>query len=248
MKTRGSHFRPKATVRVAILALLAIKWAAAPQAYALTMYTGIVGDLANPRAAIDFGNPSYGYAQEFTITSGTWDIFQAQINLGDLATMPGSPLLQVRNAQGSGLGPGMTVLGSFTMNPNDIPTGFNFANIVAPVDASFILGPGTYWFCLGNDQPTGGFWVPFASDNSLVEGGVAGTVDTTAVAQSGDGGQTFGAPSLGGYSLLFELDAQPVPEPGTAKMIGVVLMFLGWRFLIRCSRRTLNLLFDHQTA
>jgi len=230
MKATWFYFRFAGTVRAAILTVLAIGLAATPQAQA-TIYTGIVGNLGNPRAAIDLGNPSYGYAQEFTITSGTWNIFQSQINLGALATMPGSPLLQVRNALGAGLGPGTTVLGSFTLNPNDIPTGFNFANIVAPADTSFILSPGIYWFCLGNDQPTGGFWVPFADDNSMVQGGLDGTVNTTGVAQSGDGGQTFGSPSLGGNALLFQLDAQPVPEPGSVGLFG--LMFLGWLFLIR---------------
>lgn len=236
MKTTSLHFRFWGAVRVAILILPAIGLTATPQALA-DSYTSIISDLANPRAGISFGNPSYGYAQEFTITGGAWDITQAQINLGDLSPLPGSPLLQVRNSLGAGLGPGTSVLGSFTMNPNDIPSGFNFANIAAPADNSFILGPGTYWLCFGNNQPTGGFWVAFASDNSLVQGGLAGTVNTTAVAQSSDGGQTFGAPSLGGFALLIELDGQPVPEPGAFGLFGMGALFLGWCSLIRRRQR-----------
>lgn len=194
----------------------------------------VVGDLNNGRAAIDFGNPSYGYAQEFTITSGTWNIYQAWFNIGEGDGLPGPPLLQVRNSLGAGQGPGNTVLGAFTLNPNDIPTGFNFANVLAPANQDFILGPGTYWFCFGNDQPTGGPWIPFADTSTLAQGGVAGIVTATAPAQSSDGGQTFGSPSLGGYSLIFELDATPVPEPGTVALLG-----LGGLLIISRIRRSL---------
>ena len=214
---------------MAILSLLTTELTATPQ----SVTDIIISDLASPRGAIDFGDPSYGYAQEFTVTSGTWNIFQAQINLGDGAGLPGSPLLQVRNYLGAGLAPGTEVLGSFTMNPNDIPTGFNFANIVATANNDFILGPGTYWLCFGNDLPTGGFWVAFADDGSLVQDGISGIVNMDTVAQSGDGGQTFGTPSLGGYDLIFGLQGQPVPEASTLSLLGIGFVFLGWNFVRR---------------
>ncbi|PWU11852.1 MAG: hypothetical protein C5B50_22605 [Verrucomicrobia bacterium] len=181
----------------------------------------VVGDLGSPQGGINFGNPGYGYAQEFTISSGLWTISQAWISLGDSATMPGPPLFQVRNTLGSSVGPGATVLGSFILNPNDIPTGFNFANILAPANSPFMLGPGTYWLCIGNNQPVGGFWVPMATDNTLVQGGIAGIINTTAVALSSNGGQTFSPPSLGGWALITQLDGTQVPEPQVWALLAV---------------------------
>lgn len=170
----------------------------------------IVSDLTNSFDAIDFVNPTLGYAQQFTIATGFWRINQAQINIGDNYDMPASPRFRVLGELSPGYGPGWNIYGSFTMNPNDIPTGFNFANVAAAASPSFVLGPGTYWLGIGNPYDNSEFILGFTAANPPGQTGVAGTVGTIGVSQSGDGGWSFGPPSLGGYELLVELNGVQV--------------------------------------
>jgi hypothetical protein len=220
---------PTQFYRLGGLAITLAALLAARQSQATINGSAVASDLANSFTALSFDNPGNGFAQQFTITSGNWTVTQAQINLGmQDPVYPVTPLLQLRNAFGVGGGPGAT-LGSFTVNPNDIPPWIfgvnNFGTVTAPAASSFELGPGTYWLCVMNASPNGGFMNGYATANPLVQTGIAGVVPlNNAVQLTYDGGNTFAPANYGDIAMLIELDAQPVPEPaaGSLALLGLL--------------------------
>src|ERR1035438_5637701 len=129
-----------------------IRWlilsAALIAANAHAQSTIIAGDLQNAFDAIGSLPPAYGWAQQFTIASGTWNVTAAEVYVGNqYPGLPSVPVVQIRNAAAGNI-PGASKLGTFTMNPNNIPAwafGVNhLAAVSAAADASFGLGPGTY--------------------------------------------------------------------------------------------------------
>ena len=135
-----------------------------------------------------------------------------------------TPLLEIRNGLEGG-GPGTTILGSFDVNPNDVPPFIlgnnNMAEVSAPAGSSFSLGPGDYWLCLINPNPSiGTIYVGFTEPGLLVEDGVFGNIDTNVdLYRSFDGGTSFS--DFGPYPVLMEVRAQLVPEPTTVSLLGL---------------------------
>lgn len=229
---------PTQFYRLGGLAMTLAALLAARPSQAVIFGSPVASDLANSFTALSFDNPGDGFAQQFTITSGNWTVTQAQINLGmQDPVYPVTPLLQLRSASGVGGGPGAT-LGSFTVNPNDIPPWIlnvnNFGTVTAPAASSFQLGPGTYWLCVMNASGIGGFMNGYATANPLVQTGIAGTVPlSNGVQLTYDGGNTFAPANFGDTAMLIELDAQPVPEPATGSL--ALLGLLG--VAVRAGRR-----------
>jgi len=108
----------------------------------------VAGDLQNPFNVIGTLPPNYGWAQQFTIANGFWNLTAAEVYVGNqYPGLPAVPVVQIRSAAG-GI-PGNNVLGTLTMNPDKIPAwemGVNhLAPVSAPADSGIALGPGTYW-------------------------------------------------------------------------------------------------------
>jgi hypothetical protein len=238
MKSVSPSVFPTQLHRLCGFALTTAALLAARPSAAVIYGSAVASDLANPFVALSFVNPGIGFAQQFTITSGNWSVTQAQINLGmQDPSYPVTPVLQVRNAAGAGGGPGAT-LGSFTVNPNDIPPWIfgvnNFGIVTAPAAASFELGPGTYWLCVMNTSSLGGFMDGYATANPLVQTGIAGNVSlSNGVQATSDGGNSFAPANFGDTAMLIELDAQPVPEPSAGSLVLLGLCGL----LVRALRR-----------
>ena len=188
----------------------------------------IAGDLQNAFDAIGSLPPDYGWAQQFTIASGTWNVTSAEVYVGNqYPGLPAVPVVQVRNAAGNI--PGSSILGSFTMNPNNIPAwefGVNhLAAVSAPADSGIALGPGTYWLCMMNFAATnsdGTINVGFADASPMRQSGAAGNLINVATLATWDG-QKFSSytPGIVNQTLLVQLDGQPVPEPSTWMLAGL---------------------------
>ena len=185
--------------------------------------TIIAGDLQNPFNAIGSLPPDYGWAQEFTITSGTWNVTNAEVYVGNqYPGEPSVPVVQIRNTAAGNI-PGDTLFGTFTMNPNNIPawgSGVNhLAAVSAPADSSISLGAGTYWLCMMNFAATnsgGEINVGFADASPMRQSGAAGNLINVASVATWNG-QSFNSytPGIAGLTLLVQLDGLPAPEPST---------------------------------
>lgn len=180
----------------------------------------LVGDLANSFDALGRLPSDYGWAQEITIGNGVWNLTAAEVYVGNqFPGYPAVPVVQIRNVAAGNV-PGNTVLGSFTMNPNDIPaweSGVNnLAAVSAPADSSIVLGPGIYWLCMMNFAPSGSYDVinvGFTTSPPQQSGAIGNTVnDTTLAVWDGTNFSSVTA-SFAHQTLLVELDGQPVPEP-----------------------------------
>ena len=184
----------------------------------------IAGDLANSFDVLGRLPADYGWAQELSIGNGIWNLTSAAVYVGNQdPSYPAVPVVQIRDAA-SGNVPGSNVLGTFTMNPNNIPSwefGVNhLAAILAPADSSIVLGPGIYWLCMMNFAPSTSqdvINVGFADMNPLQQSGIAGnTVDGGTLATwDGNTFRSF-SPTIAHQTLLVELDGQPIPEPSAS--------------------------------
>jgi hypothetical protein len=198
----------------------------AANAYAQS--TPIAGDLQNPFDIIGSLPPDYGWAQQFTIAGGTWNVTAAEVYVGNqYPGLPSVPVVQIRS-DAAGNVPGDTLFGTFTMNPNNIPAwefGVNhLAAVSAPADSSISLGPGTYWLCMMNFAATnsyGAIDVGFADASPMQQSGAAGNLINVASLATWNG-QSFSSytPEIGGQTLLVELDGLPIPEPSAWTLVG----------------------------
>jgi hypothetical protein len=206
------------------------------QSQALPTESVLAGSLSSPFDGVLQNVPGYGQAQKFSITSAIWTVTQARLVLGmQDPVYPVTPALQIRDAYGAGGGPG-AVLGTFSINPADIPAwemGVNhFGTVTAPASTGFNLGAGSYWLCLVHTGWIGGFDVALASQDPFSQSGVAGSVILgNGALRTYDGGQSFVA-DLGGWALLTEVDGVAVPEPSA-----LALAVLGSLFLRTSVRR-----------
>lgn len=191
--------------------------------------TIVAGDLGNPMYAIGSLPPAYGWAQQFTIASGLWNLTSAEVAVGDqYPGLPSVPVVQIRNATAGNL-PGTGILGTFTMNPNNIPAWQfgveHIAPVSAPADSSIVLGPGTYWLCMMNfalPASQGEIYVGFANSARTQQSGAAGNLINVAALATWDG-ETFSSytPTFANQTLLVQLDGQPIPEPSTWTLAGL---------------------------
>jgi hypothetical protein len=189
-----------------------------------------VGDLQNQFDVIGSLPPNYGWAQEFTIASGTWNIGTAMVYVGNqYPGQPSVPVVQIRNSASTGNIPGSTIIGTFTMDPDAIPAWVfginNMAAVAAPADYGINLGPGTYWLCMLNNAIPASFGeinVGFADASPLQQSGAGGNIVNSANLATFNG-QTFTSynPAIANTTLLVELDSQPVPEPSTVMLAGL---------------------------
>ncbi len=213
-------------VRLSASSLILLTLLAAHQSQAVPSESILASDIASPFSGLLSPHPGEGQAQQFTITSGNWLITRARLILGSQDPMyPVTPALQVRDTSGVGGGPG-AVLGSFSINPNDLPrwqpTRTDFSTVTAPAASDFTLNAGTYWLCLIHTGSAGAFDDALTSANPLMQSGIAGSVIMgDGVLRSYDGGLTFTA-DLAGSALLMELDGTAVPEPTTLTLFSVL--------------------------
>jgi hypothetical protein len=196
--------------------------------------TIIAGDLQNSFDAIGSLPPAYGWAQQFTIASGVWSVAAAEVYVGNqFPSLPAVPVVQIRNAAAGNI-PGASILGSFTMNPNNIPAwamGVNqMAAVSAPADAGVGLGPGTYWLCLMNfalPGSQGEINVGFADAGTMQQSGTTGNLINVGNLATWNA-QNFSSytPEIANQTLLVQLDGQLVPEPSTLNLIGLAAFSL----------------------
>lgn len=200
--------------------------------------TLIAGDLQNSFAVIGSLPADYGWAQQFTIVSGVWNITAAEVYIGNqYPGLPAVPVVQIRSDTAGNI-PGDTLFGTFTMNPNNIPAwefGVNhLAAVSAPADASISLGPGNYWLCMMNfAAPNSGdeINVGFADASPMQQSGVADNSINVASLATWDG-QSFHSftPGIAGQTLLVQLDGLPIPEPPIWTLAGLgVFSLLAFR-------------------
>src|ERR1017187_9605686 len=110
--------RPADLLKLSVVLMVATTHA---QSTFTSSATVIVDDLQNQFDVIGSLPPNYGWAQEFTIASGTWNIDTAMVYVGNqYPGQPSVPVVQIRNAASTGNIPGSTILGTFTMDPNAI--------------------------------------------------------------------------------------------------------------------------------
>ena len=208
--------------------------------------TIIAGDLQNPFAAISRLPPNYGWAQQFTIASGTWNATAAEVYVGDqYPGQPSVPVVQIRSDAAGNI-PGDTLFGTFTMNPNNIPAwefGVNhLAAVSAPADSSISLGPGTYWLCMMNFAVPSSYGlidIGFARASPMQQSGAAGNLINVASLATWNG-QSFSSytPGFADEALLVQLDGLPIPEPSTWTLAG-----LGAFSLLAFRRKSANYFF-----
>src|ERR1039457_445879 len=191
--------------------------------------TIVAGDLQNPMDGIGSLPPDYGWAQQFTIASGLWSLTSAQVYVGDqYPGLPAVPVVQIRNAAAGNI-PGTNVLGTFTMNANNIPAWQfgveHIAPVSAPADSVIVLGPGTYWLCMMNfalPDSGGDIYVGFANAGHTQQSGAAGNLINVADLATWDGQNLSSyTPSFANQTLLVELDGHAIPEPSTCALAGL---------------------------
>ncbi len=189
----------------------------------------LAGDFSNPFIGLQWIDRGYALAQKFTVPTGDWNITSAQLYLGMRypTDYPLIPVVQIRDTAAGG-GPGQSVLGSFSVNPNDIPPwmfGYNNMGVVpATPTGNISLSGGTYWLSLANPytDPSISFIVGMAS-SPLTQTGLGQIFDVNGIAPSSNYGQTYGMPdpSYNGYAFLMQLGGQLVPEPSAGLMLGL---------------------------
>jgi hypothetical protein len=195
----------------------------------------LLGDHANPFNSIDFLSPGYGFAQQITVSSGTWDITQVRVRLGNQSIYTQiDPIVQIRDSSGPGGGPGSAVIGSFSIDGSQVPAwtfgGVNTAIVSAPPDSGFQLSAGSYWAAVINADTGDALLACYTDANPLVQDGVGGSVlGASPIYQTYDAGQTF-SPVYGGYALLVALDGNLVPEPGTCSVLAALAGLAGMRW------------------
>jgi len=221
---------PKHFVGLCVILVVAL---ARPAPAPATVTVDVVGDHSNPFNPIDFMNPNVGFAQQFFIGNGAWQITQARVRLGSQDPFsPVTPAVQIRDTTGPGGGPG-AVLGTFNLNPNDIPpynpSFVNSGIVTAPANSNIQLGVGSYFLTIINQQNTGGIVECFTFSSPFTQDGIGGTIANNAsIWKTYDGGGTFGA-AYGGYAILMELDGIAVPEPACVGMTVVGMMMVALR-------------------
>jgi hypothetical protein len=191
--------------------------------------TIIAGDLQNPFDVIGRLPANYGWAQQFTIASGIWNVTAAEVYVGDqYPGLPSVPVVQIRSAAVGNI-PGDTLFGTFTMNPNNIPAwefGVNhLAAVSAPADSSISLGAGTYWLCMMNLAAPNSYCtidVGFADASPMQQSGAAGNLINVARLATWNG-ESFSSftPEIAHQTLLVQLDGLTIPEPSTWTLAGV---------------------------
>jgi hypothetical protein len=213
----------------------------APNSHAQS--TIIAGDLQNVFGAISSLHPDSGWAQQFTIASGTWSVTDAEVYVGDqYPGLPTVPVVQIRNAAPGNI-PGADILGTFTMNPNNIPSwtfGVNhLAAVSASADSVVNLGAGTYWLCMMNfalPSTGAGMDVGFATASPMQQSGASGNlINVASLAVWTDPSFTSISPTIANQTLLVQLDGEPIPEPSTLTLAG-----LGAFSLLASRRKSAN--------
>jgi hypothetical protein len=239
MKFINRLFKPASMLKLSVVLIVATT-----HAQSASGVTAVVGDLQNQFDVIGSLPPDYGWAQEFTIASGTWDIETAMVYVGNqYPGEPSVPVVQIRNSASSGNIPGLTIIGTFTMDPIAIPARIfginNMAAVAAPADYTIDLGPGTYWLCMLNNATPASYGeinVGFADASPLKQAGAGGNIVNLADLATYDG-QTFTSlnPSVPNSTLLVELDGEPVPEPSSMMLValGATGLFIFGRKTVR---------------